>query len=137
MTQEIYEFLKQCPQFSDFCFNIDYLGKGENSLSLSGRGKKETIKKYTDGDSLEKVTYALRLRLPFGIDREVNAKNSLFLENLSLWFRKNNSKSNFPELGEKNIVVSVGFEVSERPETVTADTAVFKADLGIVYYKVK
>lgn len=137
MTQEIFDFLKQCPHFKDFCFNIDYLGKNKNSLSLSGRGKRETIKKYTDGDSLEKTTYTLKLRLPFGIDRGQNAKNSLFLENLSGWFRKNNVMSNFPDLGDKNIVVSMTFDVNNKAETVTAESQVINAEIGIVYYKVR
>lgn len=137
MTQKIFDFIKQCPHFLGFCFNIDYLGKDKNSVSVSGRGKSETLKKYTDGDSLKKVTYSLRLRLPFGIDREVNAKNSLFIENLSEWFHKNNTVSNFPDLGDKNIVVSMTFDIKNEAETVTADTQVINADIGIVYYKVR
>lgn len=137
MTQEIFDFLKQCPLFKDFCFNIDYLGKNKNSISLSGRGKNEAVKKYTDGDSLQKVTYTLKFRLPFGVDREQNAINALLLENLSVWFRKNNVNSIFPDLGDKNIVVSMTFDVTDKAETVTSDTVVIDAAIGIVYYKVR
>ena len=137
MTQEILNFLEQCPYLEKYRFNIDYLGKDDYSVSISGRGKNEYIKKYTDGDSLQKVTYTVRFRLPFGADRSVNAQNSMLMENISDWFHKNNTVSNFPEFDDKKIVVSMTFEVLKKPETVTSDSSVINADIGIVYYKVK
>ncbi len=137
MTQEILNFLEQCPYLEKYRFNIDYLGKDDYSVSISGRGKNECIKKYTDGDSLQKVTYTVRFRLPFGADRSVNALNSMLMEKISDWFHKNNTVSNFPEFDDKKIVVSMTFEVLKKPETITSDSSVINADIGIVYYKVR
>ncbi len=137
MTQEIFEFIKQCPCFENFTFNIDYLGRKVNSISLSGRCKNETVKKYTDGDSMNKSTYDLKLRLPFGADGAQNADNAMLLDEISEWFHKQNTQSNFPYLNDSDIVVSIVCDFEPDCINATSDSLVVEAKIGIVYYKVR
>lgn len=137
MVFDILNYISSCPYLSDFNANIDFLGKNPYSLSLSGRPKDETVRVYTDGDSLIKSTYTLKLRLPYGVDMEKNRKNSQLCENISDWFLKNSASGDLPELGEKNIAISSVAEFLRDDVTYLADTVVFTANVAVLYYKTK
>lgn len=137
MVYEILDYIKTCPYLSNCSFNIDFLGKNPYSLSLYGREKNETVRQYTDGDSLVMSKFSMRIRLPFGVDMEKNRKNSQLCENVSRWFDDNSKKGILPDLGEKNIAVSVSLEFSHNDASYSADTAVFAASLAVLYYKTK
>jgi len=135
MVYEILNYLKTCPYLSNCSFNIDFLGKNPYSLSLGSRAKNETERKYTDGDSLVMSKFSLRIRLPFGVDMEKNRKNSQLCENISRWLDENSKKGILPDLGEKNIAVSASLEFSPQDASYSADTAIFTADIAVLYYK--
>lgn len=137
MVHEILDYIKTCPYLSNCNFNIDFLGKNPYSLSICGRAKSETVRKYTDGDSLVMRKFPIRIRLPFGVDMEKNRKNSQLCENISRWFEENGKKGHLPDLGDENIAVSASFEFSSQDASYSADTAVFTASLAVLYYKTK
>ena len=137
MVFDILNYIKACPYLSDFNMNIDFLGKNPYSLSVSGRSKDSKVRAYTDGDSLQKSVFSLRLRLPYGIDMENNRKNSELLKNISGWFLDNSSKGILPELDEDKISISVSADFLKDKVTYLADTAVFSADITVLYYKTK
>lgn len=136
MVLQILNYIRSCPYLSDFNVNVDFLGKSVYSLSIGSRATSETVRVYTDGDSLVKSIYRLRLRLPFGIEMNKNRKNSQLCENISRWFEDNSKMGSLPDLGDKNIAVSVSVEFSS-DTSCSADTAVFTADVAVLYYKTK
>lgn len=137
MVFDILNYIKNCPYLSDFNMNIDFLGKNPYSLSVSGRSKDKRVRAYTDGDSLMSSSFTLKLRLPYGIDMEKNRKNSELLKNISGWFAENNAMGILPELDEDKIAISVSVEFLKDNVSYSADTAVFTADITILYYKTK
>ena len=137
MVFDILDYIKCCPYLSDYNMNIDFLGKNPYSLSVSGRSKDSKVRAYTDGDSLVKSVFTLRLRLPYGIEMEKNTKNSELLKNISDWLLNNSAKGVLPELDEDKIPISVSAEFLKDKVTYLADTAVFNADIAILYYKTK
>jgi|GEM_PF-2896714 len=137
MVFDILNYMKSCPYLSDCNMNIDYLGKSVRSLSVSGRSNDETVRVYTDGDSLTRSEFILKLRLPYGVDKSKNRANSILLKNIEEWFLQNSSKGILPELGEEKIPVSVSADFSRDNVTYLADTAVFTANVAVLYYKTK
>ncbi len=136
MLDYIINYLKFCPYLADFTLNVDYLGKDVCSAAISGASKVEVLRKYTDGDAMKKRTYALLLRLPYGIDKAENQKRRTLLENIEKWFRENNAKGILPELQEPDIAVSVSCEERETKDKVTATDCVLNLSVSIVYYSV-
>lgn len=137
MTEELIAYLKLCPHLAGFTLNVDYLGKARSSASLSGVGKTTVLRTYTDGDVIKKSTYALWLRLPFGIDAQGNADRSRLIENLLEWVRKSNAEGKLPELSERDIAISVSCEANGEENTVAADSCVCSLALSVVYYSVR
>ncbi len=137
MVLEILNFITSCPYLADYNANIDFLGKNPYSLSIGSRAKNEVVRAYTDGDELVKSTYSLRLRLPFGVDMGKNQKNGQLCENISRWFEDNRKRGILPELGDMNIAISVSAEFSPEEASYSADTAVFTAEISVLYYKTK
>lgn len=137
MVLQILDYIRSCPDLADYNANIDFLGKSPYSLSMDGRAKSEVIRAYTDGDELVKACFSLRLRLPFGVDMKKNQKNSQLCENISRWFDDNSKRGILPDLGDRNIAVSVSAEFSPQAASYSADTAVFTAEISVLYYKTK
>ena len=137
MVFNILSYIENCPHLSEFVTNVDFLGKNSHSLSLSGRSKDETVKTYTDGDSLVKSTYVLKLRLPYGVDMNSNLLNSRLIKSIEEWFTKNSANGILPELDESKIPISIGVKFSRDETVYLADTAVFSADVAVLYYKTK
>ncbi len=137
MVFNILSYIKNCPQLSEFVTNIDFLGKNPCSLSLSGRAENKVVKAYTDGDSLINSTYTLKLRLPYGVDMNNNLANSRLIKNVEEWFTKNSERGILPELDEDKIPISAGIKFLNDKAVYLADTAVFTADVTILYYKTK
>ena len=137
MVTNILEYLSVCPYLLSFNTNIDFLGKDKNSLSVSGRGDDEILKKYTGGDTLIARTYKMRLRLPFGIDKSKNSENSYLCENISLWAGQNTKSGILPELSDDKIPVSLQIQFYEGNVSYFSDTAVYTADIILVFYKAK
>ena len=136
MVFEILNYIKNCPYLSDFNHNVDFLGKNPYSLSVSGRCKSESVKKYTDGDMLIKDTYSIKLRLPYGVDMERNLDNCRLLENVGQWFSDSSARGILPALSD-GIAISATVEFSQNDAVFLADTAVYTANVAVLYYKTK
>lgn len=137
MVNKITDYLLNCPYLSEFNMNIDFLGKEKNSLSVSGRPDDKILKKYTDGDSLVMRTYKMRVRLPFGIDRMKNYENSILCENVRAWAEKSTKSGILPELSDDEIPVSLQIQFMQGNVSYFSDTAVYTADIILVFYKAK
>jgi len=137
MVFDILSYIKTCPYLSEFYKNVDFLGKNPYSLSLGGVSSDKTAKEYTDGDKLVESTFLLKVRLPYGIDMEKNLKNSELLKNVSDWFLKNSERGILPDLGEDKIAISLKVDFMQDKVTYLADTAVFTANITVLYYKTK
>ncbi len=135
MVTEILNYLKDCPYLSDFIMNVDFLGKNPHSLSVGATGDSKVLKKYTDGDSIEKETYKLRLRLPYGIDKEKNCENSAFLENISRWLSQRSAEGILPEMDLDKIAISAEITFKKDGASYFTDTAVYTADFAVIFYK--
>ena len=135
MVFDILNYTRQCPYLSEFAANVDFLGRHPYSLSVSGVAKDKVVKKYTDGDSLNKATFILKLRLPYGVDTERNLGNSGKIENITEWFSKNAERGILPELSDGKIAISVSAEFLQNKITYLADTAVYTANIEVLYYK--
>lgn len=137
MVFDILNYIKNCPYLSDFVANVDFLGKNPYSFSVGGVSRDKTAKSYTDGDSLVKSTFLLRVRLPYGVDMEKNLKNSELIKNVSEWFLTNSERGILPELDEDKIAISLSTEFLQDKVTYLADTAVYTANITVLYYKTK
>lgn len=137
MVFEILNYTKACPYLSEFVGNVDFLGKNPFSFSVGGVASDKNVKIYTDGDSLVKSTYLLKVRLPYGIDMEKNLKNSELIKNVSEWFLKNSQKGILPELTSDKIAISISANFLQDKITYLADTAVYTAEIDVLYYKTK
>lgn len=137
MVFDILNYIKKCPYLSEYITNVDFLGKNPYSLSVSGVSKNETVKEYTDGDALLKSSFTLKIRLPYGIDMNKNLKNSKLLNNISGWFLKNSESGILPELSADKIPISFSVEFSTKDVIYSSDTAIFAADIIVLYYKTK
>jgi len=137
MVFDILSYIKTCPYLSKFYKNVDFLGKNPYSLSLGGVSNNKTTKEYTDGDKLVKSTFVLKVRLPYGIDMEKNLKNSELIKNVSDWFLKNSERGILPDLGEDKITISLTVDFVQDKVIYLADTAVFTANITVLYYKTK
>ena len=137
MTEKILSYLAECPALESIYLSVDYLGREIYSGSLSGIGKKETVKTYTDGDSLKKSTYTLYLRLPYGIDKMQNLENIRRLEELASWLSENSKAGVLPEVSESDISISVRGKPRNTPERTSAGNAVFAVDIEVLYYSTK
>ena len=137
MITNILKYLSDCPYLSSFNTNIDFLGKDKNSLSVSGRSDDKILKRYTDGDSIVASTYKMRLRLPFGIEKTKNYENSCLCENIKSWAEKNTKSGILPELSDDKIPVSLQIKFHEGNVSYFSDTAVYTADITLVFYKAK
>ncbi len=134
MTEKILSYLTECPALESIYLSVDYLGREIYSGSLSGVGKEETVRTYTDGDHLKKCTYTLYLRLPYGIDKLQNLENIRRLEKLTLWLSENSKAGVLPELSGSNIPISVRGKARSAPERTAAGNAVFAVDIEVLYY---
>ena len=137
MTEKILSYLAKCPALENIYLSVDYLGREIYSGSLSGIGKEETVRTYTDGDSLKKRTYTLCLRLPYGIDKLQNLENIRRLEQLTLWLSENSKAGVLPELTGAYIPISVSGKAKSEPERTAAGSAVFATEISILYYSTK
>lgn len=137
MVFEILNYIKTCPYLLDFATNVDFLGKNPNSFSVSGVAKDKTARTYTDGDSLVESTFLLKIRLPYGVDMGKNLKNSELIKNISSWFSKNSERGILPELDEDKIAISLSAEFLQDRVTYLTDTAVYTANITVLYYKTK
>lgn len=137
MVFNMLNYIQNCPYLSEFVSNVDFLGKNSYSLSISGRSKDKVVKEYTDGDSIISSTYTLKLRLPYGVDMNNNLANSRLTENVEKWFIKNSEGGILPELDEDKIAISIKLNFLKDEAVYLADTAVFTADMTILYYKTK
>ena len=137
MVTNILNYLSECPYLSEFNMNIDFLGKDKNSLSVGGRGDDKVLKKYTDGDSLIARTYKMRLRLPFGIDKMKNYENSLLCESIKSWAEKNTKSGVLPEFSDDKIPVSLQIQFMQGNVSYFSDTAVYTAEIVLVFYKTR
>ena len=137
MVFDILEYITKCPFLNEYVVNVDFLGKNPYSLSVGGVPENKIVKEYTDGDSLIKSTFSLRIRLPYGIDSMNNINNSRFIKNLTDWFLKNNERGVLPELSADKIPISVMCDFQQDKVTYLADTAIFTADITVLYYKTK
>lgn len=135
MVTDILSYLKNCPILSEFKMNVDFLGKNPHSLSISGRPSKKVLKKYTDGDTLEMSIYKIRLRLPFGIDKEKNIENSVLTESLQCWVLEQSARGILPETEDDKIAISVALEFSRDNVSYFSDAAVYGAELALTFYK--
>ena len=137
MVFNMLNYIQNCPYLSEIVSNVDFLGKNSYSLSISGRSKDKVVKEYTDGDSIISSTYTLKLRLPYGVDMNNNLANSRLTENVEKWFIKNSEGGILPELDEDKIAISIKLNFLKDEAVYLADTAVFTADMTILYYKTK
>ncbi len=137
MVTDILNYLQSCPILSNFKMNVDFLGKNPHSLSLSGRADTKVLKKYTDGDTLEKRVYKLRVRLPFGIDREKNTKNSVLTESLQSWVSEQSARGILPEAQEDKVFISAQLNFLRDNVSYFGDTAVYGAEFALTFYKSK
>ncbi len=137
MVFDILSYIKTCPYLSEFCKNVDFLGKNPYSLSLGGVPNEKTEKEYTDGDKLVKSAFLLKVRLPYGVDMENNLKNSELIKNVSDWFLKNSEREILPDLGEDKIAISLTVDFVRDKVTYLADTVVYTANITVLYYKTK
>ncbi len=137
MVFDIFNYIKECPYLSDFVANIDFLGKNSNSFSIGGVAQNKTVKTYTDGDSLIKSSFVLKLRLPYGVDSENNLKNSELLKSITEWFEKNSERGILPDLDKDKIAISVSAQFLQGSTAYLADTAVYTANINVLYYKAK
>lgn len=137
MVFDILAYIVKCPCLKDYATNVDFLGKNPYSLSVGGVSENKTVKEYTDGDSLVKSTFSLRLRLPYGIDKENNISNSNLIKNVTEWFLTNNERGILPELSADKIPISVICSFLQDKVTYLADTVIFTADITVLYYKTK
>lgn len=137
MIEKILSYLTKCPALESIYLSVDYLGREIYSGSLNGIGKTQTVRTYTDGDSLKKRTYTLSLRLPYGIDKLQNLENIRRLEKLTLWLSENSKAGILPELLESDIPISVRGKAKNAPERTSAGNAVFAVDIEVLYYSTK
>lgn len=137
MVFDILNYIKKCPYFDDYTTNVDFLGKNPYSLSVGGVSKNEKVKEYTDGDSLLKSTFLLRVRLPYGIDMNKNLRNSGLINDISEWFLKNSERGILPEFSADKIPISFRVDFLKDDVIYSSDTAIFTADITVVYYKTK
>ncbi len=135
MVFDILNYIKQCPYLSDFAANIDFLGKNPYSFSVSGVKKEQTIRKYTDGDALVESVFLLKIRLPYGVDMEQNLTNSELMKRVSSWFLNNSKRGILPELEADKIAISLSAEFLQNKTAYLADTAVYTANINVLYYK--
>lgn len=135
MVTDILDYLRNCPILSDFNMNVDFLGKNPHSLSISGRPSTSVLKKYTDGDTLEKSVYKMRLRLPFGIDRNKNTENSVLAENLQKWVSEQSARGILPDMGEDKVAINSELIFLRDNVSYFSDTAVYGAELALTFYK--
>lgn len=136
MVFDIFNYIKSCPYLSDFNHNVDFLGRNPYSLSVSGRCKSESVKKYTDGDMLIEDTYSVKFRLPYGVDMEKNLDNCKLLEKISSWFSDSSARGILPGLSD-GIAISVAADFSDDNAVFLADTVVYTAKVAVLYYKTK
>lgn len=137
MTEKILSYLTECPALESIYLSVDYLGREIYSGSLSGVGKTQTVRTYTDGDSLKKRTYTLYLRLPYGINKLQNLENIRRLEELNLWLTENSKIGVLPELSGGDIPISVHGQAKDKPERTAAGNAVFAVEISVLYYSTK
>ncbi len=137
MVTDILNYLQNCPILSDFKMNVDFLGKNPHSLSISGRGAIKVLKKYTDGDTMEKSVYKLKLRLPFGIDKDKNTENSTLTENLQAWVSEQSARGILPYGTEDKIPINIELTFLRDNVSYFSDTAVYGAELALTFYKAK
>lgn len=137
MTEELFVFLKHCPYLDNFSMNIGYLSKENLSASLSCGCEDVLLRKYTDGDSIRKSTYDLRLRLPFGIDIGINGKGSLLTEQVARWLKDSCSSGRLPELSGKQTAISIFGDLPKSPQAVTADSCIYVLPVSVIYYDVR
>ena len=82
-------------------------------------------------------TFLLKLRLPYGIDTDNNIKNSEIIKNITKWFLQNNERGILPELQSDEIPISVKCNFLHNDVTHLADTAIYTANIAVLYYKTK
>lgn len=137
MVFDILNYIRECPYLSEFAANIDFLGKNPYSLSVGGVAKDKIVKKYTDGDNLIESSFILKLRLPYGVDANENLKNSELIKSITEWLVKNSERGILPSLDADKIPISISAQFMQGSTTYLADTAVYTANIKVLYYKTK
>ena len=130
MTQFLMPFIKEEKR----TLVAGFLGKDMRAASLCAMPQHTVLKAYTDGDAIERETYQLAVRFPYGVsgtDRDIEQ----FFYRLAQYVKIHNREEDFPDLDENTLFVSVSCDVPDKIEKVHTDSCVCSAKIHLTYYK--
>ncbi|EJO5349565.1 chloramphenicol resistance protein [Clostridium botulinum] len=133
------DYIRKCPYLDTFNnaikVNVNYLEPNIDTYSIEEMSIEPILKKYVNGDSIRQYSFIFNSRERYGADVLQNIDNSGFYEKFTEWIEENNNNNIFPVLDDGLEPLEVKITSTGYVFAVTENTAQFKIQLKLKYFK--
>lgn len=107
MYSGLYDYLKQNPKLKDGIFNFDFIGSSFVEYTVAMIPNTPLLSKQINGDETSKLDFMIISVESFGTNPNIAMENLEILQDLKKWFRTQNRRGNFPDMGADKKVTGV------------------------------
>lgn len=141
LMEGIREFISTCPCLETYLdtlraqVGVEYLEESAKNYSIESVPVDPIVKRYMDGTSVRRFSFAFASREAYGRDVVENLANCGFYEEFSDWIYQCSLGRGFPDIGEKKEVTKM--ECSSTPYVFNTDemTAKYQVEVMLEYYQ--
>lgn len=128
-------WLRTCPILEAARIDIDCLGSDAGQFSVDGEPSEAIVKRYLDGSSVRRLSFAIASRDLYGQEIEGQNENLAAFEMLSDWIEIQMARKNTPDIGPGKTVRSLNVVSSAYPALVDPETGTARYQIGceIIY----
>lgn len=132
ITDGIKSFLLNCPYLENNDIGVDFLGSEAYNYTIEIMPGEKVLKKYTDGSSLNEVSFIFASRNFYGTD---NLQNTLFYERFASWLDESTNNGILPIIGENLTAKTIEAQSFGYLYSSGASFARYQIQCRLVYYK--
>ncbi len=134
MLKQTADFIETCPYLGGQPVNVNYLDKGEASVSLEQLPRLRSVREYSDGGALKGQSFVIALNEAFGTGEEDSVLISQKCQSIEKWLEEQNLSGNLPVLGDGAVAVSLGVTKQFAPVRTNGISARYEAEIEVIYY---
>lgn len=137
----IKEFISTCPCLGTYLdtlrteVGVEYLDEGAKNYSIESVPVEPIVRRYLDGTSVRRFTFAFTSREAYGKDVVENLANCGFYEKFADWIYKCNLNGEYPQIGTKKEVTKMKCTSTPYVFNVDEMTAKYQIEVTLEYYQ--